>query len=267
MANPGYPMQPMQPMQPMGGGMPMQQPGQRPMVRRGTSKAVPVVVSAGLAIGVFAGLSAGLGFDSDESSASTSASTTTTEPKKDEAEVPEPFQPKRNDVKLPPAEGSAKPTEGSAAVAKPAEGSGSAKAEGSGSAVAATGSGSGSAGTGAGSAVTVPSSKIMGKLTVVVKPESAAKVAKIYIDGKQIDGNVFELDLTELLDKTKNEARKNVTVKVRIVGVPSAETKTSYDVELAKIPPGTGIQRPPNPGGGTPPKPKCKKPPCGLIDI
>src|SRR6478752_957342 len=53
MATPGYPMGQQMP---MGGAAPMQKP-----VRRGTSKAVPVVVSAGLAVGVFCGLLFGVG--------------------------------------------------------------------------------------------------------------------------------------------------------------------------------------------------------------
>src|SRR5690242_5178719 len=56
MANPGYPMQP-----PMMGGPPPMRPSAPMPQRRGTSKAVPVVVSAGLAVGVFCGLLFGLG--------------------------------------------------------------------------------------------------------------------------------------------------------------------------------------------------------------
>src|SRR5689334_22559791 len=61
MANPGqYPMG--NPMQPGGPPMgPMGQMAPRRPVRQGTSKMVPVVVSAGLAIGVFCGLLFGLG--------------------------------------------------------------------------------------------------------------------------------------------------------------------------------------------------------------
>src|SRR3954463_11571578 len=62
MATPGYPQ--MGQMPPGMGGPPMgpmgATPGPRPM-RRGTSRAVPVVVSAGLAVGVFCGLLFGVG--------------------------------------------------------------------------------------------------------------------------------------------------------------------------------------------------------------
>ena len=58
MATPGYPQQ-MPPMGPPMMGAPMMPPP-RP-IRRGTSKAVPIVVSAGLAVGVFCGLLFGVG--------------------------------------------------------------------------------------------------------------------------------------------------------------------------------------------------------------
>src|SRR5437870_4745265 len=92
MANP-YPMQ----------GQMMQQPpmGARPPVmRRGTSRAVPVVMSAGLAIGVFCGLLFGVGLDKDEAVAATTP-TVTSNPKKPDADVPDPFAPTRKDVKVP----------------------------------------------------------------------------------------------------------------------------------------------------------------------
>src|SRR5690349_14216371 len=75
MAAPGYPQQPPMGGPPMGGppmggppmgGPPMNGPqtGMRPP-RRGTSKAVPIVVSAGLAVGVFFGLLFGVGKKSE----------------------------------------------------------------------------------------------------------------------------------------------------------------------------------------------------------
>src|SRR5512139_3234323 len=86
MATPGYPQMPMggPPMGPMGpmggppmGGPPMggMPPGmQRPM-RRGTSKAVPIVVSAGLAVGVFCGLLFGVGKKNEAVAAAPSTGT------------------------------------------------------------------------------------------------------------------------------------------------------------------------------------------------
>jgi hypothetical protein len=249
MAHPGYPMQPMQPMPPPMGGPGGPMPA--PMARRGTSKAVPVVVSAGLAIGVFCGLLFGLGLPEDEATAATST-TASTKPKTEE-DVPEPFQPTTKDVKVP----------------KPGGDSGG----GSGAAVADGGS---AAGAGSGSAAAEPPKpvKAIGKLTVVVKPEAVAKTAKIYVDDKELEDNVFEVDLTDRLDADKKEARTSVAVKVKapgykdyeqsvdIVAHPDQEEATRFEVELVKRPATVRPPRPPPPG-----QPKCKKPPCGLIDI
>src|SRR5690606_35233546 len=81
MAAPGYPQMGQMPMGgpggPMGGppmgGPPMgAQPMPRP-IRRGTSKAVPIVVSAGLAVGVFCGLLFGVGTGKEEAAAAPAA--------------------------------------------------------------------------------------------------------------------------------------------------------------------------------------------------
>jgi hypothetical protein len=68
MANPSYPQMSPQ-MNPSMQQMPM---GARRPIRRGTSKAVPVVVSAGLAVGVFCGLLFGLGTGKDDAIAAPS---------------------------------------------------------------------------------------------------------------------------------------------------------------------------------------------------
>src|SRR5678815_5989595 len=74
MVNPGYPPQMQQPgmmpMRPSGPGIPM-----AGAVRKGTPKIVPIVVSAGLAVGVFCGLYFGLGTGEP---ATAEAGTTTT---------------------------------------------------------------------------------------------------------------------------------------------------------------------------------------------
>jgi hypothetical protein len=260
MANPGYPMQPM--MQPP--------PGAPQVVRQGTSKAVPVVVSAGLAIGVFCGLLFGLGTGDDDATAATttSSSTTTSTPTKPKtSEVAEPFQP------TPPKQDVAAAGSNAAGsnAAKPAAGSGSAQ-------VATTAAGSAS---GSGSAATVPPvpAKLVGKLTIEVKPDAIAKTAKIFVDGKQIEGNVYEADLTDLkpADPKKPEVKKAVKVLVKasgynsiersvdVVAAPNSENNNTFEVELSKrASSSTTPPRPPPPGGN---KPKCKKPPCGLIDI
>src|SRR5690242_149786 len=66
MANPSYPQMGQMP---MGAPPPMGPPTMNRPMRRGVSKAVPVVVSAGLAVGVFCGLLFGLGTDKDEANA------------------------------------------------------------------------------------------------------------------------------------------------------------------------------------------------------
>jgi hypothetical protein len=272
MANP-YPMQPMQqPMMPppMAGGAP------RPMVRQGTSKAVPVVVSAGLAIGVFCGLLFGLGVDKDEARASTKTDApVTSNAKKAETDVAAPFQPERKDPKVPSMAPQVVPDKDAKA------GSGSA------------GSGSGA---GSGSAVTVPAKpqKIIGKLIVEVVPDEAAKIAKLTVDGTEVEGLSWELDMTELAKGKKIEdVKKEVKVvvkasgyrdsapqKVELVAEQDAKPKVTLQkrstgggtgnlprVQQPVVPNNGGNRPPPNTGGNKPPPPKCRKPPCGLIDI
>jgi hypothetical protein len=127
--------------------------GMRPPMRQGTSHVVPVVVAAGLAVGVFCGLLFGLGTkheaaparatngakQSEESQVQTAAVTTGT------AKAPV----------TTPAAGSAAPAAGSAAPA--------------GSAAAA---------------VAAPARP--GKLTIEIKPDSAAASAKVFIDGRRL---------------------------------------------------------------------------------
>jgi hypothetical protein len=160
MANPG-PYPPMGQMQPMGG--PMGPMGMRPQVRQGTSHVVPVVVSAGLAVGVFCGLLFGLGTrheaepakgtngakQSEESQVQTAAVTT----------------------------GSKPPTTGSTA---------------SGGAASAGGAATGGAAPSTGNAAAATPSK-PGKLTIDIKPDGAAQSAKIFIDGRQAAGTASDI--------------------------------------------------------------------------
>jgi len=255
MANPGYPMQPM--MQPPQMGA----PPRAQVVRQGTSRAVPVVVSAGLAIGVFCGLLFGLGIEKEEAV----AGTTTSAPTK-QADVPEPSQPTPSTVKVPPK----------AAVVTPAAGSATPPAAGSNTTPPAAGSNTAAttpptAGSGAGSATVAAVVKPMGKLTIEVMPEVIAKTAKITVDGKEIEGNVFEIDLSDVKSEPK---KKTVKVVVKASGYKDVEQKldllageegTTYKVELVKRASGGGLPRPPPPGGGK--KPPKKPPGGGLIDI
>lgn len=228
-------------------GGPMQQnmggPPRAQVVRRGTSRAVPVVVSAGLAVGVFCGLLFGLGTDSGEATAA--PSTGNNVKAKDKDDVPEAFAPTQSPVdKTKPV----KPGDGSATVAV----------------------GSGSDAAGSGSAGSAAPAVLKTKMTIEVSPEAAAKIAKISIDGKEIEGSAIELDAG---DKTKR------MVKIVVKATGYREAKLEKEIEPAKaetytieIPltkksssSGSTGSRPTVPGAGK--KPTGKKPGGGLIDI
>ena len=246
MAAPGYPqMGQMPPMggppmggPPMGGGMP---PASRPM-RRGTSKVVPVVVSAGLAIGVFCGLLFGLGTGKHEADAQPAAGSNT-KTGSDTGETPAPTPDKGNLL-----DPSKTPAAGSAAQA----------GSGSGSAVAAAGSAAGS-----GSAAVKPPGPPTVKLTIQIKPEAAAKVAKIEVNGKEITGTSIDLPVDTKVAKVSvtatgyhsassavDMAGGDTTIEVELPRRASSGTPASGSPQVPKRPPGP------------------KKPPGGnLIDI
>jgi hypothetical protein len=227
--------------QQMGGAPQGAAPMPRP-VRRGTSKAVPVVVSAGLAVGVFCGLLFGVGTGKKEADAAPSASNVKKEPESNAA----PAGLGASTTTPAPA---AKPTTTATTPTTPAAGSGA-------------GSGAGSATAVAGTTPTTPTTpakvekKV--KLIVSVKPEAAASIAKVLVDGTAIEGMTTDI----LGDK------KQVKVEVKAPGYRTAEKKldlvgdeTTLEIELSK-----------RPAGGTtvhPPK-RPERPPSGgngLIDI
>ncbi len=257
MATPGYPQ--MGQMPPGMGGPPMggppgmgAAPPPRPM-KRGVSKAVPVVVSAGLAVGVFCGLLFGVGTGKKDAVAAPSTGTNVHAAKDDTSTTPAETQMKTTPT-VPKAVGS------NAVVAS---GSGT----GSGSATAMAGSAAGSA------AAVAPKTT---KVVIKVKPDAAASVAKIQIDGKDIEGSSIDVPAE----------KKTVKIAVTAAGYHSFEPK-SYDVsgddmtveiELTKRSGGspgfggTDTHKPTvptrPPGGDTGTKPtKPKKPAGGLIDI
>jgi hypothetical protein len=226
MAAPGYPQ--MGHMPPQMGGPPMGGPpmGAMPMprpVRRGTSKAVPIVVSAGLAVGVFCGLLFGVGTGKENAAVSKGNNVKHEEESKpDPGAAPQglgataaaPVAPKQ--VTPPPA-----PAQPPPQPAKPEE------------------------------------KKV--KLTVQIKPEAAAKDAKISIDGQEITGNSTEVPAD----------KKTVKVEVKANGYRSAEKKIdlvgdelTLDIEMSKrsssggaptVRPPKRIDKPPGPsnnGGG-----------------
>jgi hypothetical protein len=224
---------------------------QRP-IRRGTSKAVPVVVSAGLAVGVFCGLLFGVGTGKNAAIAAPSASNVK---KATPGEEPKP-------------EPGAAPTGLGATPAAPVVKAGSAAPVGSGSppAVASAGSAAGSAapaaGSGAGSAKPAVEEKKVLKVTFKLKPESAEKDAKITIDGKEITGLVTEIpvDTKSMKVEIKATGFRTLDKKQDIVEAPGDSMLIEY--ELVKKPSGGNYTRPPkrperptSAGGG------------GLIDI
>jgi len=267
MAAPGYPQMGQMQQPGMGGpqmggpqmgGPPMQM--QRP-IRRGTSKAVPVVVSAGLAVGVFCGLLFGVGTGNKDAVAAPSGNNV----KKEEAEAkPEPGAAPAG-LGATKAQPVAKPAAGSAAVAA----TGSATPAGSGSppAVAAAGSAAApAAGAGVGSAKPAVEEKKVIKLTFKLKPESAEKDAKITIDGKDITGLAAEIpgDTKSMKVEIKANGFRTLEKKQDIVVAPGEEMQIEF--ELQKKPSGGtggGVRppkrpdRPTNAGGGG----------GGLIDI
>lgn len=210
MANPGYPpmggpmhpggapMGPGGPMGPMGGmgGMGMQP------IRQGTSHIVPVVVAAGLAVGVFCGLLFGLG-TRHEVAAPSRGSTGAKQSEESQIQTAQ----VSTGTKLPdrprPATGSA----GSAA----------------GSAVAATGSNTGSAAAGTGSAA-APGP---GKLKVEIQPDSAAQAAKVLVDGIQFTGTEVEIPFDPGVSK------KMVKVVVRVPGYKDMEKSIEVDSDAS----------------------------------
>ena len=207
------------------GGPPMGGPPRAAPVRRGTSKAVPIVVSAGLAVGVFCGLLFGVGKKSE----AVAAGPTTTEKKDDKDKAApaglgatDPVQPQ---TAAPPAAGSAVAAAGSAAPTVPT------------------------------TPPPVAAPKTI-KLTVTVKPEGAAKDAKLIIDGQAVDGMTTELPVD----------KKSVKVEIKSSGYRSIDKKidlaggdTSVEFEMAKRSGGTSTpqvrppkrpDRPPSGGGG-----------------
>lgn len=248
MATPGYPQMQQNPM--MGGGMHGQMPP-RPM-KRGVSKAVPVVVSAGLAVGVFCGLLFGLG-TGDPTAAAAPAKGNNIHATSDDPSGPAPAGLGATPAAAPP----------------PKAGSGG----GSSNPVAtATGSAAGSAaGSGAGSAVAAKTVDTA-KLTIEVEPAAAAAVAKIQIDGKDITGTSIDLPAD----------KKSVKVSVTATGFHSVDKKvdvtggseTKVQLELTKR--ATGATSSPGFGGAStggnhvptaPPKPPKKPSNNGIIDI
>ncbi|HEY5921064.1 MAG TPA: hypothetical protein VIV11_05305 [Kofleriaceae bacterium] len=251
MAAPGYPQMP-HGGPPMGGppmgGPPMGGPPMmggppttmnRPM-RRGTPKIVPIIMSAGLAVGVFCGLLFGVGKKSEAIAAAPATGTNI---------KPEPEPPKPDPGAAPAGLG--------ATAAKPVPDGSGAKPAGAGSAAVAAGS----AAPAAGSAVTAPAAEKKTKLTVTVKPDAAAKDAKLIVDGKEVPGMTIELpaDKKSVKVEVKSSGYRSVDKKIDIAG---GDTAIEFEMAKRSSSGGTPTVRPPKrpdkpPGGGG----------GGLIDI
>ena len=200
-------------------------------MRRGTSKAVPIVVSAGLAVGVFCGLLFGVG-------------------KKSEA------------VASAPAKGSGAKDAGSGAAkaggattpTPPPKPTTAGSAAGSGSATVAAGSAAPAKGS---ATPTVVEPKTI-KLTLTIKPEDAAEDAKLEIDGKKVDGMIVELpaDKKSVRVEVKSRGYRSIDKKIDLAG-----GNTAIELEMSKRP-STPTVRPPK---------RPDRPPSnddnGLIDI
>jgi len=213
----------------------MRPPGGPPQMRRGTSRVVPVVVSAGLAVGVFCGLLFGLGTGKEEASAATS-NKTVGEKNKDNHTV---------DVEPPPSETSQAPLPKAPPTKPPAP-----------APTVASG----------GSAAPEPAAKTV-KLRVVLKPDSAAMLAKVTVDGKDAPEGKLDIDLGDAPKKEvrvaiKAQGFKDLDQKVEI----EAGKDTELQLELVRKRVAAPLPPRPEPQGGKKPPPS-KKPGNGLIDI
>ena len=224
----GGPMQPMggPPMPPMGGMPP------RPPMRQGTSRMVPVVVSAGLAVGVFCGLLFGLGTGKKTAAAEPPKVSNGAKANDDTPVLPDSINHNKPPDRTPPKAGS-----------------------NAGSAVAATTGSVGSAGSaaaGSNAAVAEPAIKSTStKLVVEIKPDSVD--AKIFVDGKLTASPTVPIELDP------GTTKKKVKVLVKAIGYKDAEQEidvegdsTTLKLELTK---GSGRASPPTAGtegtGGT----------------
>ena len=256
MANPGYPQMGNPMGNPMMGGPPQQMQQMRPpqpQMRRGTPKAVPVLVSAGLAIGVFCGLLFGVGTGESEAKAETPAEKKFVGTKIDVAD-----DTSGTAVGVGPAPPKSV-TDGSLVTGKVKE-----------PPKVATGSaGSAATGSATGSAATVAPVGKVSKVTFTLKPDTV-KDAKITVDGVEVANNTIEIPLGDV-------TKKEVKVVVKAPGFKDFDQTLEVDegemkVEdpLTKERKSSGVatpKRPDPPGGKGGKKPPKKTGGGGLIDI
>jgi hypothetical protein len=162
---------------------------------------VPVVVSAGLAVGVFCGLLFGVGTGKHSEAAPEKASNNVK--RADDSFTPESMA--NPNVKIPDKNA---PKAGSNAVAANAGSAGSA------------------AGAGAAPADTGPKPT---KLIVEIKPDAAAQNAKVFVDGKQIDGMTADIALDP------GTTKKMVKVLVKAQGFKDIEQDVEAEGESVNL--------------------------------
>jgi hypothetical protein len=252
MANPAYPPQ----MQPQGmPGRPVPGGGGIPLagtMRKGTPKAVPIVVSAGLAVGVFCGLYFGLGTgqaaEAETDATGSAKSTGPTGPKSAAGATGEVTNFASG------TQPDAAPSDAAPAVVA-GTGSGSAATPGTGSGSATPGTGSGSAMPGTGSGSAVPAA-ITVELTFAITPTNA----QVTIDGKPVtDGKAtisFTGDKKTIRLIAKASGHRSYDKKITLTKDTAEE---SIEIKLPKRS-SSGSSRPPRGGND-------RDPPGGLIDL
>jgi hypothetical protein len=235
-----------------GPGMP-QRPSGIPMagaVRKGTPKIVPVVVSAGLAVGVFCGLYFGLGTGEpkEAEAQSTAKASGVSGPQSAAGATDEKINFKSADK--PPSElaaGSGSDTAGSA-TPPPGTGSATTPPPGTGSATTPP-PGTGSA--------TTPPAEVTLEVTFAVTPEDA----EITVDGQPVTGGKLTITFGD-------DDKKTVRVVVKAKGYKTSDKKMTFtkdtasetvEIKLGKK--GSSGPRPPRD------RDNDREPPGGLIDL
>ncbi len=188
--------------------------GPPPQARQGTSRMVPVVVSAGLAVGVFCGLLFGLG--TGQSNAAPAAPVSNGVKRTEDPALPESVRSTVRSPEPPKAAAAAGSNAGSGSAVAVAAGS---AATGSAGSAAAAGSAAPADGSNAASA-----EPLIAKLIVEIKPDMAGPTAKVTVDDKEIAGLETEIPMEP------SAAKKKVKVKVRALGFRDVEQTVEVEV-------------------------------------
>src|SRR5262249_13966702 len=142
----------------------------------------------------------------------------------------------------------------SAKPVAPSQGSATTPTAGSGAVAAGSVAPSAGAPAGSGSPTVAEAKKL--KLTVTLKPEAAMKDAKLYIDGKEVEGLSVELpaDKTSVKVEVKSSGYRSVERKVDLLGqdvsIEFETTKRSSGSSTPGVRPPKRPDKPPSGGGG-----------------